>query len=214
MVYHTTFSMVARCSKTLSLGVCVSTAVLAVRSRVPYVEAGVGAIATQANTNITYGINGLKLLRKGFSAQTALENMLKKDPEKESRQVIIIDKDGRTAAFTGKETIGWKGHLVGKDYVVAGNMLRGSSVIEAMARTFESSAGEELPERLMKALEAGQSAGGDKRGKVSAALLVASNEQKAKFPFLDLRVDEHSDPVRELRKIFNTCYTTICREKQ
>lgn len=214
MTTFTTFSMVARCTKTLSLGVCASTARPAVRSRVPHVEAGVGAIATQANTNITYGINGLELLRKGYSARTALEKMLKKDPEKESRQVIIIDRDGRTAAFTGKETISWKGHLVGKDYVAAGNMLTGSSVIEAMAQTFENSEGEDLPERLMKALEAGQSAGGDKRGKVSAALLVASNQQKAKLPSLDLRIDEHRDPVIELRKIFNACYTTICREKK
>lgn len=207
--YHATYSIVARCPKTLSLGVCVSTASPAVGSRVPHVEAGVGAIATQANTNITYGIDGLSLLRKGFSPQTALEAMLKKDPEKESRQVIIIDKNGRTAAFTGKRTIGWKGHLVGKNHVVAGNMLTGGSVIEAMAQTFESSVGENLPERLMKALEAGQSAGEDRRGKVSAALLVASEEQNAKRPFLDLRVNEHSDPVGELRRTFKTYYTTI-----
>ncbi|MBE0512471.1 DUF1028 domain-containing protein, partial [Candidatus Bathyarchaeota archaeon] len=98
--------MVARCPKTLTLGVCVSTAVPAVGSRVPHVEAGVGAIATQAKTNIFYGINGLKLLKAGLSPQAALEVMLKEDPDRESRQVIIIDSEGRTAAFTGKETIG------------------------------------------------------------------------------------------------------------
>jgi uncharacterized Ntn-hydrolase superfamily protein len=198
----TTFSMVARCPKTLTLGVCVSTAVPAVGSRVPHVEAGVGAIATQAKTNILYGINGLKLLKKGWSPQAALEAMLKEDPDRESRQVIIIDRDGRTAAFTGKETIDWKGHLIGDDYVVAGNMLVDGGVIEAMAQTFESSAGE-LAERLLKALEAGQETGGDKRGRVSAALVVAS-KQRGTEPILDLRVDEHPNPVKELRRIFET----------
>jgi len=193
--------MVARCPKTSSLGVCVSTAVPAVRSRVPHVKTGVGAIATQANTNILYGTNGLKLLKNGFSPQTALETMLKEDPDRETRQVIIIDKQGRTAAFTGKKTINWKGHLIGRDYVVAGNMLVGSKVIEAMAQAFESSEGD-LAERLMKVLEAGQEAGGDKRGKTSAALLVVSKGQKGTRPLIDLRVDEHPDPVNELRRIF------------
>ncbi|KPV65489.1 MAG: hypothetical protein AOA65_0093 [Candidatus Bathyarchaeota archaeon BA1] len=196
-----TFSIVARCPKTLELGVCVSTAVPAVGSMVPHAEAGVGAIATQAKTNILYGIRGLKLLRMGFSPQTALEAMLKEDPNRESRQVIIIDVRGRNAAFTGRETIEWKGHSIGEDYVAAGNMLAGSEVINAMAHTFESSQGE-LSERLMKALEAGQRAGGDKRGKRSAALLVVGKDWAETRPFLDLRVDDHQDPIRELRRIF------------
>jgi Uncharacterized conserved protein len=198
--------MVARCPKTLTLGVCVSTAVPAVGSRVPHVEAGVGAIATQAKTNVFYGINGLKLLKAGLFPQAALEAMLNKDPDRESRQVIIIGLEGRTAAFTGKETIGWKGHLVGKDYVAAGNMLAGSKVIGAMAQAFENSEGE-LAERLLKALEAGQEAGGDKRGRMSAALLVVGREQRGNRPILDLRVDEHPNPVRELRRIFEMAVT-------
>ena len=198
--------MVARCPKKLTLGVCVSTAVPAVGSRVPHVEAGVGAIATQAKTNVFYGINGLKLLKAGLSPQAALEAMLKEDPDRESRQVIIIDIEGRTATFTGKETIGWKGHLVGKDYVAAGNMLAGSKVIGAMAQTFENSKGE-LAERLLKALEAGQEAGGDKRGRMSAALLVMGREQRGNRPILDLRVDEHPNPVKELRRIFEMAVT-------
>ena len=201
MDIFTTFSMVARCQKTFSLGVCTSSAAPAVRSRVPHVEKGVGAIATQANTNILYGIDGLKLLKRGLSPQIALRTMLKEDPDRETRQVIIIDKQGRTAAFTGKETIDWKGHLIGKNYVVAGNMLVGSKVIEAMAQAFEGSEGE-LAERLMEALEAGQESGGDKRGKTSAALLVVGKEQKETRPLIDLRVDEHPDPVNELRRIF------------
>ena len=191
----------ARCPKTLALGVCVSTAAPAVGSRVPHVEARVGAIATQAETNILYGINGLKLLKMGFSPQTALETMLKEDPDRESRQVIIIDKEGRSAAFTGRKTVNWKGHFIGKDYVVAGNMLVGNSVVDAMAEAFESSEGV-LSERLMRALEAGQKAGGDKRGKTSAASLVAQKEQGGTHPLLDLRVDEHQNPVRELRRVF------------
>ncbi|MEM2936845.1 MAG: DUF1028 domain-containing protein, partial [Candidatus Bathyarchaeia archaeon] len=140
---------------------------------VPHVEAGVGAIATQAHTNVLYGIEGLRLLKGGFPPQAALDAMLKRDPDREFRQVIIIDALGRTAAFTGKETQDWKGHRTGKDYAVAGNLLTGGEVLEAMAQSFEGSEGW-LAERLMKALEAGQEAGGDRRGRVSAALLVAS----------------------------------------
>jgi uncharacterized Ntn-hydrolase superfamily protein len=192
--------MVARCQKTLTLGVCVSTAVSAVGSRVPYVEAGVGAIATQAFTNISYGTQGLKMLKAGLSPQSTLAAMLNEDSGRESRQVIMIDDEGRTAAFTGNETIGWKGHLIGEDYVVAGNMLVSSRVIDAMARTFENSE-DKLAERLLKALEAGQDAGGDKRGRMSAALLTASQQRTVTPCILDLRVDEHHDPVKELRRI-------------
>ncbi|MFQ6065542.1 MAG: DUF1028 domain-containing protein, partial [Candidatus Bathyarchaeia archaeon] len=170
---------------------------------VPHVEANVGAIATQAKTNIFYGTNGLRLLKMGFSPQKALEDMLDEDSERESRQVIIIDREGRKAAFTGRETLDWKGHLIGEDYVVAGNLLVGGRVIEAMAETFEGFEGI-LAERLMRALEAGQEAGGDKRGRVSAALLVASEKEKGFPPFLDLSVDDHSDPVRELRRLFQS----------
>jgi len=207
-----TFSMVARCPKTLKLGVCVATAVPAVGSVVPHVESGVGAIATQAHTNILYGTKGLKLLKMGFSPQTALEAMLKEDREREHRQVIIIDKDGRTTAFTGRSTIDWKGHLMGKDYVVAGNMLVGSKVIEAMAHTFESSKGD-LSKRLMKALEAAQRAGGDKRGKNSAALLVTNHHETKTRPFLDLRVDEHPEPVKELRRVYEAYKEWLSRSK-
>ncbi len=194
--------MVARCPKTFSLGVCTSSAAPAVRSRVPHIEAGIGAIATQAKTNPLYGINGLNLLKKGFFPQTTLETLLTEDPDRETRQVIIIDKQGRTAAFTGKETINWKGHIIGEEYAVAGNMLVGSRVIKAMAQTFEDSEGK-LAERLMKTLEAGQEAGGDKRGKTSAALVVANREHKEPRPFVDLKVDQHPNPVKELRKTFD-----------
>jgi len=197
-----TFSIIARCPKTLALGVAVSTAVPAVGSVVPHVEAGVGAVATQAQTNVLYGIESLKLLKAGLSPQVALETMLQRDIDKEKRQVIIIDAQGRTAAFTGRENIEWKGHIIGKDCAVAGNMLTGSRVIKAMTETFEATKGK-LAERLLKALEAGQEAGGDKRGRMSAALLVAGEQWISETrPVLNLRVDAHQDPVKELRRIY------------
>ena len=197
-----TFSLVARCSRTNEVGVCVATAIPAVGSVVPYAEAGVGAIATQALTNVIYGTEGLQLMRSGISPQEALERLLKEDAERESRQVIIIDAHGRTAAFTGKACVDWKGHTIGENYVAAGNMLLSAQAIQAMAEVFEISGGE-LEERLLRALEAGQKAGGDKRGKRSAALLVMKRpEYKGVRPFIDLRVDYHEDPVKELRSIF------------
>ena len=197
-----TFSIVARCSRTNEVGVCVATAIPAVGSVVPYAESGVGAIATQASTNVVYGTRGLELLRSGLSPDQALQRILREDPERDSRQVIMIDAQGRTAAFTGKACVDWKGHVIGKDYVVAGNMLVGAQVVQSMAEAFEAGGGE-LEERLLRALEAGQKAGGDKRGKRSAALLVMKRpEYKGVRPFIDLRVDYHEDPVRELRRIF------------
>ncbi len=192
--------MVARCPETSALGVCVATGVPAVGDRVPHVEVGVGAIATQGYTNVIYGVEGLKLLKRGFSPQKALEALLKEDSAEEMRQVIMIDHEGRVAAFTGREMPSWKGHLVGNDYVVAGNLLVGSGVVERMAEAFASSRGD-LAERLMLVLEAGQTAGGDRREAISAALLVAGEKTEPGF-MLDLRVDEHGEPIRELRRMF------------
>ena len=197
-----TFSMVARCERAGELGVCVSTAVPAVGAIVPHAELGVAAIATQATSNVTYGVKGLQLIKLGLSPSSALEALLREDEGREVRQVIMIDKDGRTAAFTGRETVEWRGHLTGRNYATAGNMLVGRQVIEAMAKAFES-AEAPLEERLMRALEAGQNAGGDKRGRVSAALLVRKRlEANSLRPWIDLRVDEHPDPVAELRRVY------------
>jgi len=197
-----TFSMVARCERTNELGVCVSTAVPAVGSVVPHAELDVAAIATQATTNVMYGIRGLQLIKLGLAPSNALDTLLREDEKREVRQVIMIDRDGRTAAFTGKETVEWKGHLIGRNFVTAGNMLVGPQVIEAMAKTFESTDGP-LEERLMRVLEAGQKAGGDKRGKVSSVLLVRKRITGTSMrPWIDLRVDEHPDPVKELRRIY------------
>ena len=199
-----TFSIIARCPKTLALGVATASASIAVGNRVPHVKAGVGAIATQAKTNINYGIEGLKLLEMGFSPKKTLETLLEKDSEREERQVIIIDIDGRIAAFTGKKAVEWKGHIIGRNYAVAGNMLVGEEVIEAMAKAFEKSKGETLAEGLLRALEAGQRAGGDKRGKTSAALKVCDNEGLR----INLRVDLNPNPIEELRKMMSKAYNT------
>ena len=199
-----TFSMVARCYRTSALGVCVSTAVPAVGSVVPHVGLRVGAIATQGYTNILYGIDGLRLLEKGFSPQTTLDTLLAEDSKKELRQVAIIDRRGRKAAFTGEGTLGWRGHMIEEDCVAAGNMLTSGKVLEVMVGAFQGSDGW-LAERLMLSLEAGDKAGGDRRGKMSAALLVADEELVSETrPLLSLRVDVHPRPVKELRTAFET----------
>jgi len=197
-----TFSIVARCPMTLALGVAVSTAVPAVGSVVPHVKVNIGAIATQAQTNIAYGIRGLQLLENGETPEKALKKLLATDEDREQRQVIIIDAKGRTAAFTGKETEDWKGHVISENCVAAGNILTGSNVIQAMLDSFEEEKGT-LASRLLKALEAGQDAGGDRRGQLSAALLVANSRWiGSSRPLLDLRVDAHSNPVAELRRVY------------
>ena len=202
--YLTTFSIVAHCPQTGELGVAVSTAIPAVGAINPFARARVGAIATQAWSNPYLGIDGLRFLARGLSATETLERLLRADVDRENRQLSIVDAHGGTAAFTGDEVQPWSGHREGNGYVVAGNLLTSEGTIRAMAESFERTRGP-LAERLVAALEAGQAAGGDRRGKVSAALLVVKDEA---YPYLDLRVDEHADPVAELRRIFDL-YVTL-----
>lgn len=194
-----TFSMTARCENTGQLGIAISTKVIAVGSRCTYAKAGVGAIASQASSNPYLGINGLRYLEEGLSAQEVLDKVLGEDPEPQFRQLSIVDHQGNVAAHTGAQCVGWNGHRIGDNYSAAGNMLVGEETVDAMARTFEESTGLSLSERLLQSLEAGQAAGGDKRGRQSAALLIVDEED---YPLLDLRVDEHEDPVKELRRIY------------
>jgi uncharacterized Ntn-hydrolase superfamily protein len=194
-----TFSIVAYDATSGMLGVAVSTRVPAVGAVCPFARAGVGAISTQAWTNPLLGVDGLDLLEQGFSAEEALQKLLDADPDPEMRQIIAVDREGRSAAHTGSETDPWKGHRTGDGYAVAGNMLVGEETIMAMAQAFQASADEPLSERLLRALESGQAAGGDKRGRQSAALYVVKSES---YPYLDLRVDEHPDPVVELRRVY------------
>ena len=194
-----TFSIVAYDDTSGMLGVAVSTRVPAVGAVCPFARAGVGAISTQAWTNPLLGVDGLNLLEQGCSAEEALHKLLDADPDPEMRQIIAVDREGRSAAHTGSETDPWKGHRTGEGYAVAGNMLVGEETITAMVEAFGASVEEPLYERLLRALESGQAAGGDKRGRQSAALYVVKSEP---YPCLDLRVDEHSDPVAELRRVY------------
>ena len=194
-----TFSIAARCPRTGMLGVAVSTAVPGVGGICPFVKESVGAIATQSWVNPYLGIDGLKLLEQGLTAQEALDRLIAEDPGRKVRQIGIVDAQGRAAAFTGDDCVDWAGHKIGAGWSVQGNMLVGAATIEGMAQAAQGSEPLDLAERLMIVLEAGQAAGGDKRGKQSAALKVFHEEQ---FPWLDLRVDEHRNPVAELRRVF------------
>jgi len=200
-----TFSIVAFDPKTGDLGVAVASKFLAVGSVVPYAKAGVGAIATQSFANTTFGPKGLELLRKGLTPSQVLKQLLASDKDREFRQVGIVDAKGRAAAFTGKKCLPWAGHIVGKGFAVQGNILAGEQVVKAMAKAFQETQGE-LAERLMAALEAGEQAGGDARGKQSAAILVVrKGAGYGGFDdrYIDLRVDDHPEPVKELRRILN-----------
>jgi len=193
-----TFSVAARCPRTGMLGVATSSKALAAGSMVPYCRAGIGAIASQSFVNPYLGIDGLELLEQGLAAERTIERLIEKDHGRDLRQLAIVDKDGRTAAYTGDRCIPWAGQLPGGGYVCLGNILRGEEVVQAMARAFETTLAEELPERLMRALEAGQEAGGDRRGRQSAGVVTVLEEQ---YPWCDLRVDDHDDPVEELRRL-------------
>lgn len=194
-----TFSIAARCRRSEMLGVATSSRALAAGALVPFAGAGVGTIASQSVANPYLGIDGLKLLASGLSPTDAVTRLLDADPGRDFRQLLVVDAQGRTAGHTGSRCISWCGHLSGPDYAVGGNILVGQETIRAMAEAFEASSDEELPERLMRALEAGQAAGGDRRGRQSAGLFVVHHEE---YPHLDLRVDDHSNPVAELRRVF------------
>jgi uncharacterized Ntn-hydrolase superfamily protein len=194
-----TFSIAARCPRTGMLGVATSSKALSAGGLVPYCRSGVGAIASQSFVNPYLGFDGLELLEHGLPAERALERVIGGDPGRDLRQLGIVDKEGRTAAHTGDRCIDWAGHVSGAGYVCLGNILEGEEVVQAMAKAFETTLVEELPERLVQALEAGQEAGGDRRGRQSAGITVVGEET---YPWCDLRVDDHPDPVPELRRVF------------
>ena len=195
-----TFSIVARSRKTGEFGGATTTAVPCVGAFLPWVEEGVGAIATQAWVNKNLGYQGLELMRTGLTAKSAMEALLSQDPGRERRQVAAVDNNS-AFGFTGSECTDVKGHIVGDDFAVAGNILAHEKVLDVMASGFRKSKGE-LGLRLISALEAGQDAGGDSRGKMSAVLLVASPKPRL---YHDIRVDHHLDPLRELRRIYDLC---------
>ena len=201
--HPSTFSIVACDPANGDLGVAVQSKFLAVGSVVPWARAGVGAVATQAWANTTYGPEGLRLMAAGWTAQEALGHLLITDHDVRQRQVLLVDASGRAAGHTGEACHDWAGHLVGDGYACAGNILIGPDTVQAMAKRFEGSTGR-LAERLVAALAAGQAAGGDSRGQQSAAVLVArtgGGYGGRNDRFIDLRVDDHAEPIKELERI-------------
>ena len=202
-IYPSTFSIVACDREAGEWGVAVESKFLAVGPVVPWAAANVGAIATQAYANTSYGPRGLELLRAGLSAEEVVKKLTEEDEEREHRQLGVVDAQGRAAAFTGKACYEWAGHLVGDGYACQGNILASQRVVEAMAEAFETTKGP-LADRLIEALRAGQAAGGDRRGQQSAALLVV--KEKGGYGgftdrLVDLRVDDHPQPIEELARL-------------
>lgn len=193
-----TFSIVARCSRTCELGVAVATAVPAVGCMCPFIRSGVGAASTQSWVNPYLALTTLAGIEKGCGARRALDIALAADSAGDLRQIGVVDAAGESAAHTGAQCTPWCGHILAEGLAIQGNMLTGPQVLDAMADAFAANAEADLAERLMAALEAGDAAGGDKRGKQSAALQVHDTEA---YALLDIRVDEHAAPVRELRRI-------------
>ena len=194
-----TFSIVAWDEVTGQTGVAVSTKFLAVGSLCPFPRSGVGAVATQAFVNPTFGPRGLALLEQGIGVEDVVSILIKSDEGREHRQLHLVDSKGNTAGFTGNETVDWAGHKCFPYFSVAGNMLANGRVIEAMAEAYQANMDQPLAERFLRALEAGQAAGGDKRGRQSAAMTIMGKEVYADVEF---RVDDHPDPVVELRRIY------------
>ena len=193
-----TWSIIARDEATGQFGIAVATRFFAVGSRVPYIAAGIGSIATQALVNPYYGIDGVRLLREGRKPRDIVDTLIAADAGYQSRQLHIMDASGCIAAHTGSECVDWCGHVEGKGFSIAGNMLAGAGVLDDTATAYIG--GETLPfaQRLIAAMRSGEAAGGDKRGKQSAALLIYGDEE---WSALDLRVDDHSDPLAELARL-------------
>ena len=200
-----TFSIVAFDPNTKEIGIAVQSRVVSVGSVVPWAKAGVGAIATQAAANTSYGPEGLKLLEQGLDPNEVIKRLTAADPQAATRQIGIVDANGRVATFTGPKCQNWAGGKTGKFYTVQGNILTGPEVVSEMAKAFENTKGE-LGDRLIAALEAGQAAGGDSRGKQSAALyIVHQGWGYARYNdrYRDIRVDDNPEPIKELRRIYD-----------
>jgi uncharacterized Ntn-hydrolase superfamily protein len=193
-----TWSILARDPATGEIGAAVASRFLAAGALCPRVEGGVGAACTQALVNPFIAPDALARLRTGEAPEAALAALIAADPGRAVRQAHVLGADGRGARHTGADCVGWCGHLAGPDVSVAGNMLAGAAVLEATRDGFLATAGLPLAERLLAAMEAGEAAGGDKRGRQSAAIQVASRDA---YPDLDLRVDDHPDPLAELRRL-------------
>lgn len=198
-----TFSIVAYDPDEQAWGVAVASKFLAAAAIVSWADANAGAIATQSFAKVSFGPDGLKMLADGKSASETLAVLLENDPGRESRQVGIVDRNGKAAAHTGKQCNDWAGHRVGTNFAVQGNILVGENVINAMADAFIPARGE-LADRLVTALQAAETAGGDKRGKQSAGVLVVRENGgygSDNDRYIDLRVDDDEQPVKKLRQL-------------
>lgn len=200
-----TYSIVAYDPIKKQWGVAVQSKFVAVGSLVPYARANIGAIATQAYVNTSYGPKGLEFLQQGMTAQEVINKLTSEDSNSSQRQVGIIDSYGNAASFTGEDCYDWAGHYIGKNYACQGNILASEKVINDMSKAFENAKGD-LVEKLFEALEAADAAGGDKRGRESAAILIV--QERGAYDggtdnYIDIRVDEHPDPINELHKVFS-----------
>ena len=193
-----TWSIIARDFTTGQIGIAVATRFFAVGARVPHIAPGIGGIATQALVNPYYGIDGVKLLREGREPREVVDTLIAADDGRKARQLHVMDIKGRIAAPTGTECVDWCGHIHGDSFSLAGNMLAGAAVLDDTAQAFIANASLPFAQRLIVAMKAGEDAGGDKRGKQSAALVIQGEED---WSDLDLRVDDHTDPLAELERL-------------
>jgi uncharacterized Ntn-hydrolase superfamily protein len=193
-----TWSIVTRDAKSGAFAVAITTKFFAVGALCPHAASGIGALSTQALVNPMYGPKGLKLLAEGVPAGDVIRRLTEADAGSLIRQLHAVDAQGRVAAHTGTGCIEWCGHRLGAGFSVAGNMLAGPQVVDRTFEAYAAGADLPLPQRLLNALDAGQAVGGDKRGKQSAALLIYSSED---YPDYDLRVDDHPEPLAELRRL-------------
>lgn len=211
-----TFSIVGYDPKSDELGIAVQSKFLGVGAIVPWAKAGVGAIATQSYANTSYGSKGLDLLARGKTAEETLALLINEDADRHLRQVGIVDAKGRAVSFTGQGCYEWAGSMTGHCFAVQGNLLVSEETVRAMAQKFVQTTGS-LAERLLLTLEAGQCAGGDRRGKQSAALLIV--KEKGGYGgfndrLLDLRVDDHPEPIQELKRIFELQQLYFAKPKE
>ena len=193
-----TWSIIARDQATKRVGIIVATRFFAVGALVPHIKTGVGAVASQAFMNPYFGSKGLDLIATGLPAEAAIAELVAADAGRANRQLHLMDQRGHFAAYTGAACIEWCGHELRPTYSVAGNMLAGAAVLDASIASYEANLGLPFAERLLAAMRAGEAAGGDKRGKQSAALLIHDAED---YPLYDLRVDDHPDPLAELARL-------------
>ena len=198
-----TWSIIAKDAPTGRIGIIVATRFFAVGAMVPHIRTGVGAVASQAFINPLYGPQGLALLEAGLGAEETVGRLTAADAGRDNRQLHAMDREGNFAAYTGAACIDWCGHALRENFSVAGNMLAGPAVLADSIRAYESQSALPFARRLIAAMRAGEAAGGDKRGKQSAALLVYTTEE---YPALSIRADDHSEPIAELRRLYQKAH--------